>query len=78
MEDSRSSNMVDTGKNTEKSPSDLRRLIVSQTLVNDPQVKLVWKTLNEIITIIIIIIIIIVVVVVVVVVLLLERFLHQR
>ena len=32
------------GKNTEKSPGDLRRLAVTQTPVKDHQLRLVWKS----------------------------------
>ena len=35
------------GQNIEKSPGDLRRLDVSQTLVNDQQLMPVWKTRKE-------------------------------
>ena len=36
---------IENGQNTEKSPGDLRRLAVTQTLVKDYQLTLIWKTL---------------------------------
>ena len=36
------------GQNTEKSPGDLKRLVVIQTPVESHQLTLVWKTLNEV------------------------------
>ena len=36
--------ITEIGKNTEKSPGDLRRITVRQILVKDHQLMLVWKT----------------------------------
>ena len=38
--------IVEIGQNTEKSPGDLRRLVVAQTPVRNHQLMLVWKTLK--------------------------------
>ena len=38
------SGIVEIGQNTKKSPGDLTRLAVTQTLVKDHQLTLVWKT----------------------------------
>ena len=35
------------GQNTEKSPGDLRRLVVTQTPLKNHQLTLMWKTLKE-------------------------------
>ena len=48
--------ITENGQNTEKSPRDLRRLVVTQSQVKEHQLTLMWKTI--IIKIIIIIIII--------------------
>ena len=40
-------NIIENGQNTEKSPGDLRRLVVSPTPVRDHQLKLMRKTLIE-------------------------------
>ena len=37
--------IIENDQNTEKSPSDLRRLAVTQTPVKNHQLKLIWKTL---------------------------------
>ena len=37
--------IIENGQNCEKSPGDLRRFVVTQTLVKYYQVKLMWKTL---------------------------------
>ena len=37
--------IIKNGKNTEKSPEDFRRLVVTLTPVKDHQLKLMWKTL---------------------------------
>ena len=47
--------IIEIGENTEKSPGDLRRLVVIQTLVRNHQLMLVWKILKREIIIIIII-----------------------
>ena len=39
--------IVKIGQNTEKSPSDLRRLTVTQTLMKDHYQTLAWKTRKE-------------------------------
>ena len=39
--------IVAFGLNTEKSPADLRRLAVTQTLVENHQLTLMWKTVKE-------------------------------
>ena len=39
--------IVEIGQNTEKSPGDLRRLTVTQTLVENYHLTLMWKTLRE-------------------------------
>ena len=39
--------IVEIGQNTEKSPGDLRRLAVTQTLIRNHWLTLVWKTLKE-------------------------------
>ena len=39
--------IIENGQNNEKSPGDLRRLAISQTLVKDHQLKLMWKTHKE-------------------------------
>ena len=36
------------GQNTEKSPEDLKRLVVPETPVRNHQLMLVWKTLKSI------------------------------
>ena len=38
--------IVEIGQNTKKSPGDLRRLVVTQTLVKDRQLTLMWKILK--------------------------------
>ena len=38
--------IIKNGQNTEKSPGDLRRLAITQTLVRSHQLTLVWKTLK--------------------------------
>ena len=38
---------TEIGQNTENSPGDLRRLAVTQTLVKDHQLTLMWKTLKD-------------------------------
>ena len=38
---------IENGQYTEKSPGDLRRLTVTQTSLNDHQLTLMWKALNE-------------------------------
>ena len=38
---------IEIGQNTEKSPGELRRLVVTQTPVKDHQLKLMWKTCKE-------------------------------
>ena len=40
--------IVKIGHNTEKSPGDLRRLVVTQTPVRNHQLMLVWKILKEV------------------------------
>ena len=40
-------NIIENGQDTEKSPEDLRRLVVTQTPVKDNQLKLMRKTLKE-------------------------------
>ena len=40
-------NIIENGQKTEKSPGDLRRFAVPQTLVKDHQLMLMWKTLEE-------------------------------
>ena len=40
-------NIAEIGQNTEKSPGNLRRLAVTETLVNDHLLKLVRKTLKK-------------------------------
>ena len=47
QEDLKIKDRVEIGKNTEKSPGDLRRLALTQTLVIDYQLTLMWKTLKE-------------------------------
>ena len=54
-EDHQNDSIVEIGQNTEKSPGDLRRLAVTQTLVENYQLTLVLKTSKIIIIIIIII-----------------------
>ena len=39
--------IVEVGQNTEKSPEDLRRPVVTQTPVKDHHLMLVWKTFKE-------------------------------
>ena len=39
--------IVENGQNTEKSPGDLRRLVVTQAPVKNHQLKMMWKTLNN-------------------------------
>ena len=39
--------IAEIGQNTNKSPGDLRRLVVTQTPVKDHQLILVWKTFKE-------------------------------
>ena len=39
--------IIENGQNTEKSPGDLRRLVVTQILVKDHQITLMQKTLKE-------------------------------
>ena len=39
--------IVEINQNTEKSPGDLKRLAVTQTLVINYQMALVWKTLKR-------------------------------
>ena len=39
--------IIENGQNTEKSPGDLRRLAVTQTLVKDHQLTLMWKTFKK-------------------------------
>ena len=39
--------IAEDGQNTETSPGDLRRLVVSQTPVKNHQLTLMWKTLEE-------------------------------
>ena len=39
--------IIENGQNTEKSPGDLRRLVVTQTPVKDHQLTLIRKTLKE-------------------------------
>ena len=39
--------IIMNGQNIEKSPGDLRRLAITQTLVKDHKLMLMWKTLNE-------------------------------
>ena len=36
--------IVEIGRNTEKSPGDMRRLAVTETLVKEPQLMVAWKT----------------------------------
>ena len=38
---------AENGQNTETSPGDLRRLVVTQTPLKDHQLTLMWKTLKE-------------------------------
>ena len=38
---------IENGQNTEKSPVDLRRLVVTQIPVKDNQLTQMWKTLKE-------------------------------
>ena len=38
---------MEISQNTEKSPGDLRRLVVTQTPVKNHQLTLVWKTLKS-------------------------------
>ena len=42
--DHRNDSIIEIGQNTEKSPGDLRKLAVTQTLVKDYQLTLMWKT----------------------------------
>ena len=37
--------IIENAQNTEKIPEDLKRLAVTQSPVNDPQLRLMWKTL---------------------------------
>ena len=37
--------IIENGQNTEKSPGELRRLVVTQTPVQNHQLTLMWKTL---------------------------------
>ena len=46
----RNYSMVEIGLNTKKSPGDFRRLAVTQTLVKDYQLTLVWNTDKELLT----------------------------
>ena len=46
-EDRPNYSIVEINHNTEKSPGDLRRLAVTQTPVENHQLTLMWKTLNE-------------------------------
>ena len=39
-------NIIENGQKTEKSPGDLRKLVVTQTPVKDHQLKLMGKTLK--------------------------------
>ena len=39
--------IVEIGQNTEKSPGSFKRLAATQTLVENHQLKLMWKTLKE-------------------------------
>ena len=39
--------IIENSQYTEKSPGNLRRLAVTQTLVEDHQLTLMWKTLKE-------------------------------
>ena len=41
-------NIIKLGQNTEESPGDLRRLAVSQTLVMNRWLMMVWKTLKRV------------------------------
>ena len=45
--------IIKIGQNTEKSPGDLRSLVVTQTLTKDHQLMMEWKTLKRVIIIII-------------------------
>ena len=40
--------IVEIGQNTKRSPGDLRRLVVTHTLVKNNQVTLVWKALKRV------------------------------
>ena len=40
--------LVKIGQNTEKSPADLGKLVVTQTQVKNHQIKLVWKSLQRV------------------------------
>ena len=39
--------IIEDAQNTEKSPGNLRRLVVTQKPVKNHQLKLMWKTLEE-------------------------------
>ena len=45
QEDIEVGNIIENGQNAEKSPGDLKRLAVTQILVKDHQLMLMWKTL---------------------------------